>query len=398
MVKKDSPQLITPSYIIAFLLSIMTFSIYSISFSVIPLLLSYRMESSSSEIGLILGFSSIGTIVIRPFLGHLVDIWNKRKILLVSFMLLAVINVLFIFASTPWIVFILLFLNMIPFAAASTTLTTIATGIIPVERRGEGLSIFTSASTLALAVGPVIGALLFDVYWYGLAFLITGCLALIALFLSMSFKFNEAIDGKKPVFSLSSIMDRRIIVITTTSVITFMGVVGVISYGTLYGQELGLSLSRSSLISTFYAVGLLLMRLLTGKTLDTKGPKFSGVMSLAIFVVGLAMMGAFPSNAGVFIGASILGGGVGIILPVILTMGNELVPPQRRGICNALVYTSMNIGMSIGATLFGLIGDSFHTFRASYLIFAAIEFVNILIFIFFIHPYYQSEKNKITKS
>ena len=394
MVQKVKPKLFTSSYILAFFLSIMAFSIYSISYALIPLVLLHHMESSSSEIGLILGFSSVGTIIIRPYLGFLVDIWNKKKILTGSFILLAIINFLFIFASTPWMIFVLLLLNMIPYASASTSLTTIATNIIPIERRGEGLSYFTSASTVSLAIGPMIGALLFDNFWYGTAFLLSGCLAIVAILLSLSLDYREESGEVKPDFSFSSIIDHRIIFISIVDAIAFMGAAGIISYGTLYGQELGFSLSRSSLISTFYAAGLLILRLMTARTLDTRGSKFSGVLSISLFAAGLAIMGAVPSNAGVFLGAAILGGGAGIMLPTVLSMGNKLIPPQRRGVCNALIYTSMNIGMSIGAILFGILGDSFHTFRVSYLILAAIEFVNIFFFYFMIHPYYQVEKMK----
>jgi MFS family permease len=394
MNKNSKSRLFTSSYIISFLIAILSFCTNSIFMTVIPLVLSQRMGASKSEIGTVLGFSSIGIIIVRPLLGYALDRWGRRKILFISLFFMPIISLCYFFAKTPAAIFLVRIFQIIPYAASTTALVTIASDIVPDDRRGEGISYFTTCSTLSLAIGPAVGIALFNTNWYGWPFIVSGILGITCFICSFLIKIPKINLVKIPL-SLRSIFDKRVLLVASVGGIAFMGAAGMYSYSTLYAKEIGLKAGNVSLAFTLFAVSLLLTRVLTSKTMDKKGPKLSGALSLSLFSAGLGIMGLWRSLPGFLVGAFILGGGMGIILPTALSMAIGLVPPHRRGICNGLVYTCVDVGSSSGAFLFGVTADLFHKYSSSYILFAVIEFLAIFLFLFVISPYYFREKAKV---
>lgn len=388
---QKKPRLFTPSFIISFCIATFGFFANTILMTAVPLVLSQRMTATKSEIGLVLGFSTIGIIVIRPFLGYLLDKLGRKVILFISLGLGAVVNFLFLLAKTPFDILLVRIIQIIPFAASETALTTIATDIVPLDRRGEGLSYFTTCSTLAIAIGPGIGIALYHSSWYGWPFVLSGIIGIISFVLGFLIKIPN-IKLTKTKFSFPAVFDKRVLGVAIVGGIAFLGAAGMYSYSTLYGAEIGLKSENVSIAFTIFAISLLGTRLLTSKTMDRKGPTLSGALSLSMFGAGLAIMGLWRELPGFLLGACVLGGGMGIILPTALSMALELVPPNRRGVCNGLVYAGSDIGGSLGAYLMGATADIFHKYSSAYILFAGIEFLAVILFLFVTIPSYYREK------
>ncbi|MCK9907285.1 MFS transporter, partial [Frankia sp. Cpl3] len=64
-----------------------------------------------------------------------------------------------------------------------------ASDMIPAQRRGEGMGYFGLSSNLAMALGPLIGIWLMTSYGFGLLFLVSSVLSILALLLSQMVKY-----------------------------------------------------------------------------------------------------------------------------------------------------------------------------------------------------------------
>lgn len=352
------------------------------------------MGISPSGIGTILGLSSLGILILRPTMGFILDKWGRKRFLSLSLFFLGFANLSFLFARTPTAVLLFRMIQIIPFAASSTALTTIASDLIPIERRGEGLSYFTSASTLALAIGPAVGIALYNGNWYGLPFVISAIGGILCFLFSFAIKFpkQEPFTLK---FKIQSLFDRRVLVISAFVALGYMGMVGLINYGSLYATEINQPHNKVSFAITLFSFGLVTLRLLTAKVMDKDGPFKSGILSMVLFSSGLGIIGLTRNLTGLYIGSFIMGGGVGILLPTGLAMAMNLVNPSKKGICTGLVYSGVDIAGSLGAMLFGYFGENLQSFGATFLMFSIIELLVLFLFIFLIYPYYQKEKIKI---
>jgi MFS family permease len=351
------------------------------------------MGASRSEIGLILGISTTSMLFSRPLVGFALDKWGRKRILMLSLVLLSFISFAYLSAKTPIAVFIIRFLQMIPFAAAITTLTTIASDLIPNERRGEGLSIFTGGSTIALAIGPGVGITLFNGKWYGLPFLLAGILGIVSFSFSFLIKEPKFIPVDSTL-SIKSLFDKRVAMIALVAAICYMGFPGLMSYSTLFAKEVGIPIVYVSYVFLVYGLSELVTRLLTAKALDKKNPKIMGVVSLVFFLLSLSIIGAWRSLLGLMLGALLLGFGSGITFPTLLLMAMDMAP-HKKGVSSALLYAGLDVGTSLGALLFGVFGDLLNSYGNTYLIFAFIEVIAILCFRFVTYPYYRKEKDKM---
>src|SRR5699024_6816278 len=69
---------------------------------------------------------------------------------------------------------------------SSTSSGTIATDLVPKERRGEGLGYYGLSGNIALAFGPALGLFLTDHISFTMLFSICGILGFIALMLALN--------------------------------------------------------------------------------------------------------------------------------------------------------------------------------------------------------------------
>jgi len=350
------------------------------------------MKSSLSEIGLIISISSLSTILFRPFLGYAVDIGNRRLIILLSLMAMALINFAYIFAKSPSDVGLIRLFQGIPFAAATTALGATVADQIPAHRRGEGLSYFTLTSTLAIAIGPSVGIALIKSNWYGIPFLVSGIVGIICFVIIAFVKIpNTKVEPES--LSFNRVIDPKTGWLVLTGALVFFGVPGIMTYSTLYSKSIGIE--NISLAYTIYGIGLVVSRLISAKTIDRKGSPNVGWSSIILLIFGFGFIGAWQSMYGLFFGSIILGIGIGMITPTLFTMAVDLSAPNRRGTCTAMVYTSFDIGMACGSLLFGIITDAYHSFSTAYLVLALLELIAVLVFVYKTIPFYKLHKETL---
>lgn len=385
------PKLFTSSFIIAFITSISIWLANYIIVTIIPLILSEKMQATRSEIGSILGLSSLGILFLRPIMGYIIDKLGKRLLLSCALCLLFLTNLSYVIAQSPHHILIIRILQIISFSTSSTAMTTIALDIIPENRRGEGLNYFTSASTLALALGPSLGISLFHSNFPESTFIISSLGILLCFCFSFFIKIPKK-DYSTKLPPINSMFDKRILVISIIVAIGYMSTVSLTSYSTLYALELKIPQEKAALAITFFSFGIISTRIITARMIDNKGPKFSGLLSTSLFTLSLLILGTSHSITTLCLGGFLLGCGAGITLPMGLAMANALANPINRGTCTGLIYTGVDIGHSLGSALFGYLGDFYNNFGIGYLILSFINLISIIFFRFFVYPYFVKSK------
>jgi predicted MFS family arabinose efflux permease len=386
-------SILKKDFVFLFIVALLVWSSYNLIQTVIPIYLSIKMKSTLSEIGLILSISSLSATLIRPFMGYAIDKFDRRLIIWISLIAMALINFAYIYAKTPFDVGLIRFIQGIPFAAATTAFGAIAADLIPANRRGEGLSYFTLTSTLAIAIGPGVGIALIYSNWLGLPFLVSGIVGVFCLAIIIFINIPK-IDIKSEAFSVSSVFTPKTGWLVLTGALVFLGVPGIMTYSALYSKSIGIE--NISLAYTIYGIGMVLTRLISAKAIDKNGPAKIGSISIIILIFGFVFIGSWQSIYGLLIGSTTLGIGIGMITPTLFTMAFDITDSNKRGSCTAMVYTSFDIGNCCESLLFGVLTDALHSFSATYLSLAIFELIALFFFISKASPFHKMHKAEIS--
>lgn len=378
-------KLLSKEFMIAFLISLLVWSSQNLIQTVVPLYLSAKMGSSLTEIGVIISISTFSTIVLRPFLGYIVDRGGRRLILLISTAAFGLLSFAYLFAETPAAIGWIRLLQGIPFAASTTALGAIASDLIPAEKRGEGLSYFTLTNTLAIAIGPSVGVALYYSGWPVLPFIASAFVLLVCFFASLLIKVPDTRPTRKR-FSLAAMFDRKTNWFVISGALAFFGIPGIMTYSTIYSASLGIK--NIILAYAMYGIGLVTTRILTARAIDKYGAQKMGTLSMLILMLGFGFIGLVPNVVGLFTGSVILSIGIGIITPTLFTMAVDVVDVDSRGSCTAMIYAGFDLGMAIGSVLFGWITDASGSYVLAYSSYGLIALLGFFVFKYIAAPYY----------
>jgi len=389
MDREKKPTLLTKTFLSIFFIDILFATCFGLLAAITPLWLSDRFRADSNTIGLILGLSGVGTLFFRPFMGYAIDRWGRKNILQLSLCVFGILNFCFLFAHSLWAVFLIRFIQCIPFAATTTCNVTIATDSIPAERRGEGFSYFTAAATLPMAIGPALGLYLFKENWFW-PFLFAGGIGLFCFVFSLFIKLPSFKPTYKKI-SIDSLFNKDLLFITLMGAVCVSVLPGLLSFLTLYAVEISLNLNYIGVILFCYAVCVFIVRVFGAKIINRINPIKSGSIAIILLGCGVFTIGISLGFPGIVFGAVMMGTGWGIILPTMLMMASSLAP-ENRGLSNSMVFAGMDIALSIGSYGFGLIAKLVSTYKNTYIISSGIEIVGLLVFLLLTIPHYEKDK------
>lgn len=389
MEQEKKPKLITKNFLFIFFIDILFASCFGILASIIPLWLSDRFQADSSTIGLVLGLSGLSTLLSRPFMGYAIDRWGRKNILRLSLILFAILNFSFLFAQSLWAIFIIRFLQCIPFAATTTCNITIATDAMPAERRGEGFSYFTAAATLPMAIGPAIGLALFKTNWYW-PFIVAGSIGVLCFIFSLFIKI-QSFKPQINKFTIQSLFNKRLLPISLIGSLSISVIPGLLSYLVLYAGEISLDLNAVGVIMMCYAICLLIVRVFGAKIINRTDPKKTGFFAMLFLGVGGLIIGLSHEIIGITIGAILMGIGMGTMLPTMLMMAAR-IPPENRGVSNSMVFAGVDIAQSAGSYGFGALAKLIGTYGNTYIAFSGFEILGIVVFLLSVIPHYEKDK------
>ncbi len=143
-----------------------------------------ELGADEVTIGLIVGVGSIGSLIVRPNVGYLMDRIGRRPLIhlgnavnVVSLGLLTTVE------SLSWWVYTLTVVHGVAEAILFTALMTYGADVVPATRRTEGLALFGVAGQLPIALGGLAGDFILrrgdfdDLFWVAA---VVGLFALLA--------------------------------------------------------------------------------------------------------------------------------------------------------------------------------------------------------------------------
>lgn len=186
-----NPPLWTASFILICLSTIATFLAFHCMIPTLPIYIQ-QFGGGTGMAGLALGALTLAAVVIRPVTGWALDNYGRKRIYLGGLLIFLLVTVIFTWMIPVAVLVVLRFVQGIGWGILNTASTTIASDIVPVNRMGEGIGLFSLTASISLAVAPGISLWIIDSFSFPVLFITCSVLILAAILLALPIRYPPA--------------------------------------------------------------------------------------------------------------------------------------------------------------------------------------------------------------
>lgn len=377
----------------------MIFFSFMLIMPILPLYLSEEFGSGKHTIGVVLSGYTIMALLARMFSGYIVDTYNRKTVLLLSYGLFATFFLGYLIGGSLILFAIIRTLHGAPFGTVTVSNSTVAIDVLPAERRAEGIGYYGLSNNLATAISPTVGIYIYEVWGnFQAIFLLSFLMAAAGFLISKTVKHTPPskiaaglVPPKKSPFSLD-----RFFLMKGWSVGLMLAMLsfsyGVLStYLAIYAkEELGMTQGAAAFF-LILSVSLMVSRLTGNKSLRTGRVVHNATVGMCVSVFSYLAFAAIHNYWGFFGCAVILGLGNGHMFPAVQTMFVNLAPNNRRGTANSSMLTSWDVGVGAGVVVGG-IASELSGYNAAFWIAAIVNIIGVLFFFAYVRKIYNRNK------
>ena len=362
----------------------------------------------------IYGFMVAGFLITMGTLG---DRIGRRKLLLIGAAAFGLLSLLAAFSTTPEMLIVSrALLGVAGATLAPSTLSLIFSMFLDPKQRAVAIGIWISAFSAGSAIGPVLGGIMLEHFWWGSVFLLalpvmalllvlgpivlpefrdpdagrldlaSAAMSLVAV-LTVIFGLKQIAQdgfGPLPIASIlvglgvgfswarrqltlaDPMIDLRLFRIPSFSaslVINFLGIFVAVGYFLFVAQYLqlvvGLSPLEAGLWSVPSAIGFIVGSNLAPRIVHRVRPAYVMGAGLAIAAIGLGVLTQVAGSDGlatVVVGSVVISLGLGPVLSLTTELIVGSAPPERAGAASGISETGAELGGALGISLLGSIG------------------------------------------
>ncbi len=344
----------------------------------IPLFAIERFDSSPSQAGLASSIFVIGGLITRLLTGKWIERIGRKKTLFAGLVTGLIMTLLYFTIDSPVLLLLIRFFHGATFGVTSTASGTIVGGIVPKERRGEGIGYFALSITLATAIGPFLGMFLNRYGAFNLVFLVSAVAAAAGLAtafllsvpeLQLSRKETEEMKG----FKLNNILETSVIPISIICMGACFCYSSVLSFLAVYAKEINLS-EAAGFFFIVYAIVIFFSRPVVGRLFDTRGENLIMYSAILVLAAGMLVLSRAGHSSTLLLAGALIGLGYGSVQSSGQAICTRLVPKHRLGLATSTFYIFIDTGVAIGPFVLGLFVP-FMGYRGIYLVVAGIALV-----------------------
>lgn len=386
--QEQQNKIFTKRFISLFFTNMSIFLVFYGLISTLPLYAIGVLGKSDDEAGLLVTIFLLSAIIMRPFSGKLLDLYGKKRLLIISLVFYLVCTILYLFFKPFILLLALRFFQGIWFSIATTAAGSLAADIVPAKKKGTGLGYFTMSTNLAVVFGPFFGLLIIQYASFDLLFIVLSVFVAIGGLLALTIQTKDLpktiVKNRNFKFSFDDLFERKALPIAAIACLIAFSYASVLSFLSLYADEKGL-LSAASYFYAIYAVAMIAVRPFTGKIYDTLGSKYVIIPSFFLFGIGLVILANADQAITLMISAIFIGVGYGTLTTSLQSVCIQATSPKRSGYATATFFTLFDIGLALGSYVLGIVAVSLgYTFV--YLGSAALlSVVFILYMLFFVY-------------
>lgn len=361
----------------------------------IPTLPTFAVEvlkAGTSEVGYVLAAYTVSALMIRPFTGIALDTWGRKKIYLISLLVFTVTILFYPVVTSFGLLLLLRFFHGFSWGVTSTSGMTVVVDVIPPLKRGRGIGYFGISFTLAMAVAPLIALTVLRYWDYHTMFHLAAAFSLSGLILVLFVRYPLfRPPAEKLKLTWKRFIEPKALPISVPMALFGIAYGGIVSFITLFDKEL--DLAKAGTFFLILAFGVTISRLFAGQIFDRHGPTHLMLGGFLSYIAGLLFLSLMLNLWGFLIAAGFIGIGVGILMPTLQTMVNNVVKVHRRGAANATLITAFDLGIGLGSLALGYLAELIG-FIEMYLVSAGILVAALWHYFWHVRTFYRTNRDE----
>ena len=295
---------------------------------------------SETMTGVCISIFTVGSIIVRPIAGGVLDRWGRRAVFFVSMLILIVMTFAYSLSSAVLAILLLRLVHGFDWGFASTATSTMATDIIPRQKVGTGMGIFGLSMSLALAFAPALAVELMDKTGFNGMIHVSTAFVAVATVLGLCYPFHRA--------NHSPAVIMECITLTMSAISTYVP---------LYALSMGMD--NVGFFFTVYALGLIVVRAFIGIVVDRFGIVAATIPSFVSMLAAMLLLAFAQNLTMLLISGFLYGAGYGGAQTTMQSLAVMNAPQERFGAANGTFFIGFDLGIGFGALLAGVLSDHF---------------------------------------
>ena len=354
------------------LLLISGFFYFASPMLVTPLITGFSesLGAGAALMGMVGGMMNLCSLFCRPAVGSFIDRVSKYRLSMAGLLLMTAACAGYLFSASPLMVLFFRIVNGAGFALCSSSMSTWVSLLLPPDRIGSGMGIYGMMNALAMAVAPSIGVVLYQTLGYRVSFVIAAVFTALAMVL-IQFVTDRGEPVPRPASSESgergnkvtdspkrlTIVEPKVLPIALIIMLFAIPYCATQSFIVRYTETRSLVVTVS-LFFPVYAAALLLLRLTMRNLFDRlRFPVFFTGSSACAFLA-ILLLALMQSNLPMCAAAVLMAGGYGIMSSVCQSRAIVVAGREHAGLGNSTYYIGLDLGMTLGPVLGGLLYGS----------------------------------------
>ena len=342
-------RLLTSAFVRLWLATLGAFASFGVVLLALPLYVADELDYGSIGVGVAMGSASVTAVLFGPPSGRIADRRGRRLMIFGgAAVMVACYLALALEPSLPVVVAVRLLAGGGE-AAFAVAVFTAVTDLAPEERRGEAMSLVTTASYLGLTVGPlaadfVLGDGRFALTWLIATGLVVGAAAaLLPVGETKPASEQEAPAGWLP--PRSALLPGLLVLLA------LLGFGGFVAFAALYARELGFD--RPGLVFALFGSVIVLVRTFGRRLPDRLGARPTLMLCFVNLGLGLATMGIWQTQAGLLVGTTIFAVGQALSFPAAVLLAMQASTEAERSAVVGGVTAFVDVALGVGAFVLG---------------------------------------------
>ena len=315
-----------------------------------------ELGASNQLIGFIFGIFTVSAVIVRPWAGHALETKGRRLIFLSGLAIFVFSVSSYAFSTLLFVLFLMRMVQGAGWGLSTTAGGTVATDLIPIHRRGEGMGYFGLTGSLAMAFGPAFGLTLASLLGFPKMFLTAAFLGIVSFTLASLIHYRPVDHAKEIEKRKWDFYEKTSLFPASLIFFNSIAFGAVTTFLPMYTQEKDIPGIEWFFVA--FAISMMLSRPFAGRIYDRIGHTAIFIPG-TILIIGSMLFLAFLAFQWMLIASAICYGlGWGAIHPAIQAWTVNRAPGHRKGMANATFFSSIDLGIGFGAMFFGVISES----------------------------------------
>ncbi|MDT2706001.1 MULTISPECIES: MFS transporter [Enterococcus] len=364
-------KLFNKGFISITLINFIVYLVYYLLVVIMAVIAQDNLHATLGQAGMATGIYILGTLLARLIIGKTLELWGRKAVLRYGALFYLITMIAYLYMPTIGMMYLIRLLNGFAYGTVSTATNAIVTAYIPKSKYGEGINYYGLSTSLAAAIGPLIGMVLLNTTNFYFIIIFSIVLILLTTIACFAFPVKNIVltpEHREQLtkWTFDSFVERKVVFISFIGFLMGLAYSSVLAFLSSYAKEIHL-VSASSLFFVVYALIITFTRPMSGRIFDLRGENYVMYPSYLFLTGGLFLLSITNASWMLLVAGALIGLGYGTFMSNGQAICLKVSEDHRIGISLSTYFIGLDLGLGIGPFILGEL-RSMLSFQGIYLV------------------------------